>query len=212
MKIETLKENNMNVYVSFMNASIFEYKKLYQQTYDSLPEIRKNKVDQYKNEKDKILSVMSWYLLKEGLLELGTTISKYELCVKEDGKPYLKNCPYEFSISHSGEYACVAISLSPVGVDIQEQRPFDEKLVDFISNDAEKKIYKLALDKTDAFYKTWCIKESYIKLTGEGLKKPLKEVEVNSKNYVHKYYNGIKGYSLAVSSFTNKNFIFKEQF
>ncbi|MHC1721646.1 MAG: 4'-phosphopantetheinyl transferase superfamily protein [Aminipila sp.] len=86
---------------------------------------------------------------------------------REHGKPYFKNIPISFSISHSGEiWVCLMADFN-VGVDIQiykslkykkvAQRFFQENEVQFINEQG-----------IDAFFQVWARKEAYVKYTGNG--------------------------------------------
>ena len=91
----------------------------------------------------------------------------------EQGKPYLKNMPYFFNISHSGEYVFLVISSKETGADLQfmESEVKERVLYRFFSEE-EKKLYE-ECDNKEAqkklFYQLWCRKEAYAKLTGEGI-------------------------------------------
>ena len=60
---------------------------------------------------------------------LTRNIASFRLLVSPNGKPYLENEPPHFSISHSGGLCAVALSDSPVGVDLQSL-DFAEKIGD----------------------------------------------------------------------------------
>lgn len=85
------------------------------------------------------------------------------------------------NLSHSGEYVVCAISTEPVGCDLEEikdaplkvaERRFCEGEIEYLSN--------LNEDLRNAeFYRIWTIKESYMKMTGEGLGMGLGSFEVS---------------------------------
>ncbi len=97
---------------------------------------------------------------------------------EQHGKPIIKdqvnNKPIEFNVSHSGDYALIAMTLeNRVGVDIEtintrteyeslSNRFFSEKEKDELFN-VEK------LEQCDAFYRIWARKESFIKAVGQGV-------------------------------------------
>ena len=90
------------------------------------------------------------------------------LCKDEKGKPYLKDSPYHISISHSGVWWILAISLEPVGVDVQEYRSarFSALAKRFFHPTEVKALEK---HNFEDFYKVWTAKESYVKLVGTGI-------------------------------------------
>jgi len=81
------------------------------------------------------------------------------------GKPSLNHHPIEFNLSHSGEWALVAVSaLSPVGIDIEVIREDVEigKLLNRIGEDAPDV-------PTDQLFQLWARRESRSKAAGVGL-------------------------------------------
>lgn len=95
----------------------------------------------------------------------------------KSGQPYVsvmaKGFPVNFSISHAGEYAVVAISVvSKVGVDVEELNPnFDYLPI------AERFFHPMErrdlLDggNYERFYHYWTAKEAFVKAIGEGLRR-----------------------------------------
>ena len=91
----------------------------------------------------------------------------------EFGKPYFENLPYYFSISHSAEYVFLVLSTQEVGADIQYVNAgVREGIVRRFFSEAEREIWMRCGEETERrelFYKLWCRKEAYAKLTGEGI-------------------------------------------
>ena len=83
------------------------------------------------------------------------------------GKPLLKlGLPF-FSLSHSGEYAALAVADVPVGVDIELIQPFD--ISSAKSCFTENEYGWLAKQHNDeAFYRLWTAKEAVLKADGTG--------------------------------------------
>jgi len=96
------------------------------------------------------------------------------------GKPYLKNYPFYFSISHSGNYVLCVLSEQEIGADIQLRTPkVQEALLQRFFSEEEIAYWKQCAteeDKDTFFYRMWCRKEAYGKLTGEGI---IKAVGIN---------------------------------
>ncbi len=75
------------------------------------------------------------------------------------GKPYFPDFPnVRFSLSHTPGRSMVCIANAPCGCDIQALRPVGESLIRRVCAEAE-------LAEFD-FFELWCLKESFIKLTG----------------------------------------------
>lgn len=96
-----------------------------------------------------------------------------------NGKPYLADYPqFHYNLSHSGRYAAIAFADREVGIDIQQRRSIREALVRRVLSDAEYEHYtrlQNEKDREDWFFECWCVRESYGKLTGEGLLRELRE-------------------------------------
>jgi 4'-phosphopantetheinyl transferase len=94
-------------------------------------------------------------------------------------KPYLASHPWlYFNISHSEDFAAIAVSRKNVGVDIE----YMSKDFDFTSLlpdvfDA-KQILEIqnAADKKHAFYTSWTRKEAFVKALGQGIDENFKYI------------------------------------
>lgn len=97
---------------------------------------------------------------------LNTTIFKYN----EYKKPYIDN--KYFNISHSNDYVVLIVSDDEVGIDIETNRNINEKLIDYVLNEEEKKTLK----NNNDFIKIWTKKESIVKCLGTGINSKLKYI------------------------------------
>lgn len=119
----------------------------------------REKILRFKNEKDHKLMVGSELLLRNYLLERGFKQFPLEILL-EGKKPYIKDCNYKFSFSHSKTYACCAISKTNVGVDLEVKRDLSKsflKKYGFLEDEQEKALIK------------WNQFESYYKLVNANL-------------------------------------------
>ncbi len=106
-----------------------------------------------------------------------------------DGKPWYNGAPgCFFNISHCTSAVAVAVAKNPVGVDVEGMRRVRRRTVERCCS--KKEIgYVLEEEKTGAvrsdelseaeakrFLKLWTLKESYVKMTGEGLRAPLADI------------------------------------
>ncbi len=126
------------------------------------------------------------------------------------GKPYIRHVPWHYNLSHSGDYAALAISDVPVGIDIQQKRAYKDSLVERFFSEAETAAYESLLS-TDAqehntvretfFYTLWCRKEAYGKLLGTGLTEDVLKRNMLGDMGVHLYeYGELPGYCVCVCS------------
>lgn len=125
----------------------------------------------------------------------------------KNGKPYFRDYPFYFNLSHSGEYVFCVLSLSEVGADIQQQSNKDnERLAERFFSAQEIAALKGCKEEKDAlFYQLWTRKEAYGKLTGEGIAStmginflPGAEQMVDGRKLVWEEYSEIAGYKLAI--------------
>lgn len=101
------------------------------------------------------------------------------------GKPYFKDADIFFNISHCHDLAVCAISRRcDVGVDVEAVKSYRENTAKRIMSGAEYEYFLSAEDKNKTFFQVWTYKESVLKLTGEGIRRDLREVDsLNEKAY-----------------------------
>ena len=144
--------------------------------------------------------VLSKYRIDSSYIKTGTK-----------GKPEVQGL--HFNISHSNDIVICAVSENDIGCDIEKistanlsiaKRFFTENEFKYIESFSGK-------DADNEFYRLWTAKESFIKMTGEGLSRPLKSFEVQCipkmqiiineelyPCYIKEYQ--IEGYKLTVCS------------
>lgn len=108
-----------------------------------------------------------------------------EICRTGKGKPYFKELPLQFSVSHTDDlWVClISAGRNPVGVDIQKVKESrQEKVAEKYFTDDEKECMKQ--NGKDAFFKIWTRKEAYAKYTGQGLTRELAEISTIKNNEV----------------------------
>lgn len=132
------------------------------EAFDNLPTVRQCRIKQaIKPEKAAQLYVSS--------LLLGYVLNQYgkkldDVKVTESGKPYLED-NFQFNVSHSGQYAVIAVSENVVGVDVQEKKRISSAAAKlFLNEDA------LNSDLQNDYYYSyiWCRKEAFLKCLGVG--------------------------------------------
>lgn len=98
-----------------------------------------------------------------------------------EGKPWISSPPgIEFNISHSHSLAVCAIGQIPLGVDVEQIRPYREPLLGKILSEKERKMFlgdnMSRAEKEQLFFRLWTLKESYVKAVGCGIRVPLSEI------------------------------------
>ncbi len=84
------------------------------------------------------------------------------------GKPYIIDGPH-FSISHCREAIAVAVSNTPIGIDIENVRHISEELIKKTMNNAEQKMIEESSNREEAFITIWTKKEAVLKMHGTGI-------------------------------------------
>lgn len=127
------------------------------------------------------------------------------------GKPYLKAFPNaSVSLSHTKGAAMVGISTQPIGVDIENtNRTVSDAVFSRMCTKEEKARYT-RIPKSERIA-LWTLKESYLKLSGSGLTKPLSSVSfsslhppVCSDRQVITFYGTCAGYAYAFAGLTQE--------
>ncbi len=105
-----------------------------------------------------------------------------------NGKPMLAGGCYpsvdiRFNLSHSKGCAVCAVAWGrEVGVDVERLRPFRdaERMIERVLSPGELDVYRtLAPEARDgALLRVWTRKEAYLKASGEGITRPMRDVEV----------------------------------
>lgn len=129
-----------------------------------------------------------------------------EYLYSEKGKPYFKEIPLFFSLSHSGEYVFCAFSRQELGADIQFQRSgikleAEERIVRRFFSESEQKTWQHCVTKKEQeqlFYKLWTRKEAYGKLNGEGIIAVTAVDVLNVRGIVWEEYERLDGYRITV--------------
>lgn len=168
---------------------------------EKIPKIRKQKIRKCKQLQARKQSagagLLLGYILKEyGLVDAEIKFGSY-------GKPEVEGI--FFNLSHSKSMVICAVSDKTVGCDIEQISVAPEKVADrFFSETEIEYLSKFAgQEKNKEFYRLWTMKESYMKMTGEGMRLPLYQFELHFGEMVQIYRDGtlqncfIKEYELS---------------
>ena len=103
---------------------------------------------------------------------------------RQNGKPFIKGQRH-FNISHSGDYVLCAVSPFEVGADIEKKERMRLSIFKRIFSPAEKeRADALSGDALKSYLCTvWTKKESILKMTGEGLRRNLREICTETDGY-----------------------------
>lgn len=173
---------------------------------------RQEKIESCRHDKDKLRSLCAGALLILGVMEWDEREEDYALhkivprkvnwemipaffeaqqtdiscSYGKNGKPQFVHYPHiQFNLSHSGDYVVAAFDKNPVGIDIQEYRKIKESTAKHFLTAWELEQIGMQTEVAERealLCRLWTIKESYVKLTGEGMKKSMKQFQINRQS------------------------------
>lgn len=162
-----------------------------------LPWWRLSKALKYRNPLDQFLCAKAYILLREGLAELYGISGDLQFGYTPSGKPLLADHEdIHFNLSHCSRCACCIIADKPVGIDV-ENINLDPLLVESVCSADEIETVRSAEDPAIEFTKLWTLKESFLKMTGEGLRDDMKNVLLDCGTEFNTVINKEQGYVLS---------------
>lgn len=124
----------------------------------------------YRREEDQRLCLSAYLLLQRALREEYGLSEVPPFCIGEHGKPALEGYPdIHFNLSHCREAVACVVSTHPVGIDIEMVDSYDEALLPTTMNEKEQQMILESPHPESTFIRFWTMKESLLKLTGEGI-------------------------------------------
>lgn len=151
---------------------------------DIYPSIRAKEIDSVSNRTVKAQKIAVWNLL-ELAIKTFYNLDMKDLTFTKNSFGKWQTDGFYFSLSHTKNLVCVAISDLPVGVDVENFSEFikkiknEEDLFNKITAKEEKELYKSpSISRLSAI---WTQKESIYKKSGEGVFNPSK-IQINQSN------------------------------
>ena len=135
---------------------------------NGIPPWRQRYILRYRRAEDRRRSLGVWRLLERMLARRG--LRAWDVTVDARGKPQCDGA--FFSLSHAGSLALCAVSGAPVGCDIEQVQNAPLELAPRVFGPEERAWLSAAPNGEEAqrrFFTLWTLKESYLKMTGEGL-------------------------------------------
>jgi len=141
-----------------------------------------------------------------------TQPSEIEFTIGENKKPEMRteSNKIHFNVSHSGELALIAISNSPIGVDIERIEPgfkYDDILKHSFS-ELEISGIEQAADSREVFFRLWTRKEALTKANSKGLDDDLRYIPcLDGWHYLNENLIGLNGIWLLKSFSINTEYV-----
>jgi 4'-phosphopantetheinyl transferase len=172
---QEIELSDEKIYVYLLQLSLFDYSELF----CYLSEDERIRADRLKIDEKKKQFVITRGALKKLLSNsLDKPGENIEISYGEYKKPFIKekinNKTVEFNVSHSGDYALIAITLkNKVGIDIEKINydiDYSSLSNRFFSQQENKELLNIDKSKQlEVFYRVWARKESFIKAIGKGV-------------------------------------------
>ena len=139
----------------------------------SMPVARREYVLHFKQPEDQKRSALAWLLLRYGLKQEYGFREIPDFQKTSSGKPFFRgeNMPF-FNLSHSGNFVGCALHDREIGLDIQTLTEPRESLIRRVCTQEEL----FSLKSSQDFCRIWAMKESAVKLTGEGITGNFREI------------------------------------
>jgi len=155
---------------------------------EALLEIRKQKIMKCRRLESRKQSLGAGLLVSYILKEHG--LFDNEIKFDSNGKPEVEGI--FFNLSHSKNMVICAVSDKAVGCDIEHISKAPEKVADrFFSQEEQMHLFQYSgEERNKEFYRLWTMKESYMKMTGEGMSLALNQFELHFREAVQIYRNG----------------------
>lgn len=150
---------------------------LFQSLLSGIDTDKKDKILSYRRQEDAHRSLMADWLLRYVLItHHNFTNQEISFQYSYYGKPTLKEQhTIHFNTSHAGAWVVCAIDKNEIGIDVEKIIPTDLQVAEHYFSKKEQR-YLTALPNAaqlSAFFQLWTLKESFVKMIGEGLSIPL---------------------------------------
>ena len=141
-------------------------------------------VERTQKERDKIEKILGWAMCRmEASSRYGVPPAEIRIDFHEKGKPFFPDFPdFKFNITHGGNLVAVAFcERHEVGIDVEAvNRKVNPMIAERYFTPAEAEFLQKmpSQQRSHAFLRLWTVKEAYLKMTGDGLSKPLNSFEI----------------------------------
>ena len=145
---------------------------------------RRDDAMRYRQDLDRRLNLAAYMLLQQAMrLEFGIErLPRFSY--GPNGKPFFAEYPdIHFNLSHCREAAACVVATQPVGIDVECVDSYDKQLLPLTMNEAEQQFILSSSHPAISFIGLWTIKESLLKLTGQGITSDLHSILSHRDDY-----------------------------
>lgn len=146
-----------------------------------VPNWRRDYILRYLRPCDRKLSLGAWRLMESSLKQHGFSAESVVIC--KNGKSECKGI--YFNLSHSADMVLCAVSNVPVGCDIEKLTIAPMEVAEHYFSKKERLYIADTSNSAEAdrrFFRLWTMKESYMKMTGEGMNLSPDRIEIDIDN------------------------------
>ena len=149
---------------------------------------RYQKVQRLRSSSGRNASTAAYLLLRFALRDLYQISEPVEFKFASKGKPVLRNYPrIHFNLSHSKGVAACVVALFEVGIDVQNIRNVSGKTAKRVLTEEEFGTFLESSNPNEYFCSLWTIKESYLKMTGQGIRTELRNISAEEVENIHTF-------------------------
>jgi len=173
MKLEEKKIKNL-IYLSKINPSLSQDK--FNDLLQLISKENREKCHRFKFKEDALRTLYGELMVRYFLCQqFAFKNEAIEILKSDEGKPYIKDFPIHFNISHAGDFVVCAFSEQEIGIDIEQIKEIDLEIGKrfFCQSEYEDLLAQKITDQRDYFFSLWTLKESYMKWLGTGMSIPL---------------------------------------
>ncbi len=145
--------------------------------FDEMSDERRQETNRLISKEKRAAKIAADHLCRKAISEFCDVVpERIEFGKNEFGKPFAKNLPIHFSISHSNNMVICAVADKEIGIDIEKIRPIKPKAAEKFATETE---LEYIASNQNGFFEIWTLKEAYFKCIGTGLGADIKNVFFN---------------------------------
>lgn len=158
-----------------------------------LPEQRRRHALSLRHDRDRRNAIAAYTLLRDALRDVYDIDDAPLFGYRDGGKPYIIGREdVHFNISHCRAAVACVVADRPVGVDIETVRPFNGTLARAVLSPDELQRTLSSPRPAEHFITLWTRKESYLKMTGEGIRRDLRTMRTDDAEFFTSVYGAAK--------------------